>query len=452
MRELRIPYAIDIENNTNISAADIAALMEDLRSTIRLQATAHVRTRARWPRHFVCPMCRQPVYPHAPSFTGRRHFWSHLPRGSLECPLESKRKLTPDQINGRIFHGRQEGDAHRNLVSLLVRLADADPSVGPVTTGVYERPTDAMRDTFPYGRFPDVQFTCGDSKIVLEAQLATITLHGINGRRAFYDRMGTSLLWVMRNFDPTGALRASVRDIIADQGGLLFSIDNDLIAMSESDGIFRLRAWTYSGEGDDACWGHHIVPIAEAASLARPHRWADVFKGRWLTAYRGCHFFTKGAPDPYDLLREVAYEAGIPDYAPSPAFDCTLGLVRLLISLEAGEVAGSGHPYLISIANSFDQHDGYRALTLVHMAIARWQPALLARSSMQLALKRARHKLQETGAAEWGRKSVIGKMRDVLFPDWVLGSGTAFAADQMSAGLSSPGDGRRSASHARPMP
>ncbi|KFC74797.1 hypothetical protein FG93_00976 [Bosea sp. LC85] len=427
MRELRIPYAIDMENNTMISAENIASLMEDPRSTVRLQATANVWTKSRRPLQFVCPMCRQQVYPHAPSVRGKRYFWSHLPRGAFDCPLESKKRLTPDQINARIFHGRQEGEAHKNLVALLVRLAEADPSVISIATGTYERPTDEMRAEFPHGRFPDVQFSCCDIKVVLEAQLATITLHGINGRRAFYDRMGATLLWVMRNFDPTGAMKASVKDIIADQSGRLFSIDNDLIEMSQCDGRFRLRAWTYQGDGEDARWEASIVPIAEAAVLGRPWRWADDFKRRWLEAYRGRHFFTKGAPDPYDMLNEVAKRAGIPGFSSNPGVDCILALVRLLISLEAGEVAGSGHQYVISIANSFDQNGGHQALALVHKAIERWQPTLLGRSSMQLAFQRARNRLRDSGELEWGRRSAIGKAREVLFPDWILDStaGTA---------------------------
>lgn len=91
--------------------------------------------------------------PHAPVFNGSRYFWSHLPRGAYECPLEVKRKLTPDQINARIFHGRQEGEAHKNLVALLARLAEADPAVGSVSLEAYERPTEDMRSAFPFGRF-----------------------------------------------------------------------------------------------------------------------------------------------------------------------------------------------------------------------------------------------------------------------------------------------------------
>lgn len=420
MRPLLIPYAIDVERHVTVSAADIADMMEDPSSTVRLQATARLNTRMRRPLKFTCPACGQQLYPHAPVFNGSRYFWSHLPRGAYECPLEVKRKLTPDQINARIFHGRQEGEAHKNLVALLARLAEADPNVGSITLGVYERPTEDMRTEFPFGRFPDVQFQCEGKKVVLEAQLATITLHGINGRRAFYDRMSTTLLWVMRNFDPTGPMRASVRDIVADQGGLLFSVDSEVIAECEADGRFRLRVWAYHADREEP-WEASIVTIAEAAARARPRRWADDFKERWVKAYQGGYYHTPGLPDPHDMLNEAAEQAGLPPFNRSSTSGCILSLVRLLISLEAGFVTGSSHPHLISIANNFNFHGGHPAVTLVEMAIKRWQPDLLLRESMQKAFERARAKLKEDGERAWGRLSAIGKLRDVLFPDWTLG-------------------------------
>ncbi len=424
MRPLLIPYAIDVERHVKVSATDIAEMMEDPSSTVRLQATAHLSTRTRRPIKFTCPACGQQLYPRAPVFNGTRYFWSHLPRGAYECPLEVKRKLTPDQINARIFHGRQEGEAHKNLVALLARLAETDPNVGSVTLGAYERPTDEMRSEFPFGRFPDIQFECEGKKVVLEAQLATITLHGINGRRAFYDRMGTALLWVMRNFDPTGPMRASVRDIIADQGGLLFSVDSEVIAECEADGGFRLRAWTYHAEREEP-WDSSIVTIAEAAARARPRRWADDFKERWVKTYQGGYYHMPGLPDPYDMLNEAAEQAALPPFGPNSGSACILSLVRLLISLEAGVVTGSGHPKLISIANDFDSNGGHRALTLVRKAIEHWQPHLLERNSMQNALQRAQEKMRAESAKEWGRRSAIGRLREVLFPDWILSEPSA---------------------------
>jgi hypothetical protein len=420
-RELLIPYALDLERDVRISADDIAVIMSDPRSTIRLQATASSDTKSRKALRFGCPACGQKLYPHAPTTKNGRHYWTHLPGGADECPLERKRKLTPDQINARIFRGRQEGDAHKDLVRLLAELAERDASVEGVELGAYEAPDDAMRSEFPFGRFPDLKFTCNGNRVVLEAQLATITLHGINGRRAFYDRSGACLLWVMRNFDPRVPMRASVRDIVADQSGCLFSLDRDLIIMSRDDGVFRLRTWSFVGEERDEPWEAGVVTIAEAAAMARPVRWSDEFKRRWIEAYKGASYVDLGRPDPFAMLAELAKKAGLPPFELDTQGECMLALVRLMISLEAGFVAGSGHPKLISLANSFDVNGGHRAVSLVRKAVERWQPELLAQPSMIRALARAEAKLKSTGDLKWGRRSPIGLMRDALFPDWDLG-------------------------------
>lgn len=420
MRLLLVPYAIDIERGVKISAEEIGCLMEDPSSTLRLQATARLDTASRKALQYICPACGSQLYPHAPRFGGGRYYWSHLPRGAFDCPLERKRKLTPDEINARIFYGRQEGEAHKKLVALLTRLARADPTVGEVSVGQYEPPPPALKAEIPHGRFPDVQFLCNGRKVVLEAQLATITLHGINGRRAFYDRLGTSLLWVMQNFDPTGPMRASVRDIVADQGGQLFSIDADLVAQSETDGVFRLRAWTHKTDGRTEPWEASVLTISEASELVRPIRWCDDFKMRWVSFYRGGYYVDPLAPDPYVMLDEVAAKAGLPPFGERREVGCLLSLVRLLISLEAGVVTGSAHPTLISLANGFGSNGGHRAMTLVCKAIELWQPALMLRPSMQQALVNARQRLAEEGLPEWGRLSSIGRIREALFPDWVL--------------------------------
>jgi hypothetical protein len=224
----------------------------------------------------------------------------------------------------------------------------------------------------------------------------------------------------MRNFDPRGPMKASVRDIIADQSGLLFSLDSDLIALSAGDGLFRLRAWAFRGDGLEEPWEASVVTIAEAEARARPIRWSDDFKRRWIEEYRGVSYWTHGRCDPYVLLNEIAAQARLPPFELSQANNCILSLVRLMISLEIGFVAGAGHPQLISIANAFGENEGYRALSLIRKAIERWQPQLLDRASMQDAFARAQKGLEATGAAEWGRRSAIGRLRASLFPDWDL--------------------------------
>lgn len=136
-----------------------------------------------------------------------------------------------------------------------------------------------MRAKGLFGRYPDVQFMFGHQKVVLEAQTSTITLHGINGRRDFSYRLAVRLLWIMRHFGPGGPLRVSVRDIVADQAGVLFSVDAQTEARSCGTGRFLVRAWRceWGAEGGEA-WGDAIVAIEGAVHLVTPPRWADDFK------------------------------------------------------------------------------------------------------------------------------------------------------------------------------
>jgi hypothetical protein len=421
-RDLLIPYATNERTGEHLSAEALAERSRDWRDTVRLDATLDHNTATRQVTHYLCPACGSPVYPRAPVRPNGRNFWSHRPKFAESCPLAAGRPLSPNQINRLIFQGRQEGEAHRSLVALLMRLAIADPGTvkETVRTGEYERPTPDMLAEFPHGRFPDVAFTYGKTKVVLEAQLATITLHGINGRRAFYDRHGAALLWVTRNFDPVGSLRASMRDILADQRGSLFSVDQDALELSVADGIFRLRVWTYDLQAGKVIWTSEIRPLVDIIETVRPRPWSERFKDEFIEAYDGKGLHAEGAPDPDAFLERALTQIGALNVFTEHEKENMLVILSLLISLEAGRVVGSGHEKLISVANHFDYggRHGYR--NLVVRALLHWQPDLLKQPSMQTSLARAERKLQETSDKPFLRNSVIGMLRATLFPDWVL--------------------------------
>lgn len=421
-RDLLIPYATNERTGEQISAEELGERTSDWRDTIRLDATLDHNTSSRQITHYLCPACGSPVYPHAPTWHNGRSFWAHRPKSAEVCPLASRRPLSPDQINRLIFYGRQEGEPHRSLVALLKRLALADPSTAKdtVRTGEYEPPTPEMRAEFPHGRFPDVAFTYGGAQVVLEAQLATITLYGINGRRAFYDRHGAALLWVTRNFDPVGPLRASMRDILADQQGVLFSVDQEIHEMSAADGVFRLRTWTYDRQDGQVTWAREILPLAEIIERVRPRPWAERIKGKFIQAFDGKRLDAEEAPDPGAFLEAALARIGELSIFKEYEKENLLAILSLLISLEAGRVIGSGQPNLISMANHFDYSDRHQYRNIVARAIQHWQPDLLKQPSMRASLSRAEKKLQETGDIPFMRDSIIGRLRAELFPDWNL--------------------------------
>lgn len=421
-RDLLIPFALVAQGGVKITASELAEQMADPRSQLRLQATADRDTERRRAIRFSCPACGHAVYPHAPVVRGGRYFWSHRPKAAAFCPLERKRALSPDEINRLIFWGRQESEAHRNLVRLLASAAERDPRTveGSTQIGVYEPPTPEMRDEFPYGRYPDVSFVYGREKVVLEAQLATISLYGINGRRAFYDRSGATLLWVMRNFSPDGPLRASVLDILADQAGHIFAVDRETEELSRKDRTLRLRCWRYDQGSTGEIWSESIITLGEAIRVANPWWWARDFKKRWIEAYEGENCFYGDVLDPHEFILEAAREADLTSSECARLDKSVIEIVRLLIALEAGRVIGTRNTRLISMANSFHRRVGYRARTLVVRALERWQPALLEKPSMKIALNSASNALAQPGEHEWGQTSPIGKLRSVLFPDWKI--------------------------------
>jgi hypothetical protein len=435
-RDLLIPYAINQRTGDTLSAEALEEQMADWRDTVRLDATLDQETTARRATHYRCPACGQLVYPHAPFTPDGRHFWAHRPKSSENCPLAFGRPLSPDQINRLIFAGRQEGEAHKNLVALLNRLALADPNTVKDTlkTGQYEKPTPEMAAEFPFGRFPDVSFTYGGEQAVLEAQLATISLYGINGRRAFYDRHGSTLLWVARSFDPAVQLRASTRDILADQDGVLLSLDTEALETSAATGVFHLRAWLYALKDGAVAWQSRVLPLSEVIKIARKRPWSEDFKRRFIEAYDGKNYVYDDVPDPLPFLNEALRKLDIPEYEKWDAESSNmLAILRLLISLEVGRPIGTRHPNIVSIANTFDVNGGHRHRSLVLKAIEYWQPELLKRDSVQTALRRSEQKLKDNHEAALGRNSVIGHLRDLLFPKWKLAPADGRAGRDLTA-------------------
>lgn len=418
-KELLIPYALDAETGCRISAADIGVSLADARSTLRLQATARHDTYDRKAKALHCPACFGRIYPHAPTKPSGRYYWSHRAGDAQHCPLERKTPLTLDEIGRLIFGGRQEGDAHKDLVALLIRMAERDPGTeaGSATKGQYEAPSSEMREEFPYGRFPDVKFVNGGKRVVIEAQLATIALNAINGRRAFYDRTGQHLIWVTRAFEPS-VIRASLRDILADQKGVLFSIDREVEELSESDGRFRLRAWTYdyTSSGEEQ-WHREILTLDQALNLPSMLPWNRRFKDKWVSIFARRSF----SEISNETLRELYIQ--LTDHCHLEPLDeqdswYTLHLVNLLISLEIGEVLGAKHGRLVSLVHSaLDSRRQQHAAALVRRALDHWQNTLARDPKISAKLDRLRETVPQSG-----RSSRLGAIRARLFPDWVLPS------------------------------
>ena len=418
-RTLLIAYAKNEDTQRTVSAAEIAHLLQDARDQTRLRSTALHDTRERKRTPFTCPACFQLVYPHAPRVKpGGRYFWSHKAGGARFCPLERKRSFTPDDIGRSIFQGRQEGQAHKDLVAQLKRMAEHDPGVQPesIEEGEYEPPASENRSEFPHGRFPDLKFSFRGRRIVIEAQLAAIALDAINGRRAFYDRNGQCLLWVTRGMSKEimqGIMRAYLRDLLADQKGVLFSVDPEICALSEHDNLFRLHAWDYDFTSSDGeTWRDQILTLDEVLAHPAVLPWHLDFKERWASTFAHDRYRHVTYNQQQTLCRELEERCGIRE----PIDTELLRVLNLLICLETSNVLWSGHDKLISLVHStLDGEARQPAARLINRALLHWHPSLADEPKVARKIRSLC-----SSVLQWRRKTPLGVIRDKLFPEWEL--------------------------------
>jgi hypothetical protein len=388
------------------------------RSALRLLVTARRMRQGAHPRIFRCNSCRGLVYPREAGGIGRPH-WIHRtkPNANRPCEYDRRRKLTPDEISRLIFRGRQESAAHRDLVNLLYKLAKADPDTAPDIPDAdsYYKP-----EPDRHGLYPDIRFEHSGQQVVLEAQLATISLHTINLRRTSYDAGKVALIWVTRNFDPRSVIRASVMDIAADQRGMIFDIPSELVERCEADGLFRLRLWHIKG-GE---WVSEVVLIADAVRLVMPRPpWHTDFKRRWIEVARGVRYMDIAPGVRSDFKAELETQIGVSESLDAEEIDHTdwLWFANVLISMECGQVLGYHHEKIISCVHSVLQsEDLLRAFKLFKLALEQWLPELVKDPKILKKLSQADIDCRARNLRPWKRDDRAGRLRDILFPDWQL--------------------------------
>jgi hypothetical protein len=418
IRKLQIPSVIEEATGRNWSPDDLAVMDRLDRSSLRLLVTARRIRQGVHPRIFRCNSCRGLVYPREAGGIGRPH-WVHRtgPNADRPCEYDKRRILTPDEINGLIFRGRQESAAHRDLVDLLYRLAKADPNTahGIPNPDSYYKP-----EPDKHGLYPDVRFDHSSQQVVLEAQLATISLHTINLRRTSYDAGMVALIWVTRNFDPRSVIRASVMDIAADQRGMIFDIPAELVKLSETDSLFRLRRWYFKG-GE---WISEVVSIADAIRLVVPRPpWHADFKRRWIEVARSIRYMDIAPSVRSEFKAELETKLGFNDSHSVDEIDHIdwLWFANIMISIEYGQVLGYHHEKIVSCVHSVLQsEDLFRAFKLFKLALEQWLPELAKDPKILKKFSQADTFCRTKNLRPWTRKDRAGRLREVLFPDWKL--------------------------------
>lgn len=408
MGKLLVPFAIR-RNDTKFFSEHLSRL--DQLEVAEMRNGAVGARRKGEEAMFRCPECSGHLYPRG-GMNGLVAHWAHL--GKYLCPLETRRRLTPDEVSGIIFRGRQEGQAHTRLRLLLHRLAGLDPMTEPesLRTNKYDKPEQGT------GCYPDVLFRHGGRTIVLEAQLAPVSLSTIATRRDHYDRQGAHLLWVTQHFDPENCSRLFKWDVIADQAGVMFSIDQEIVSLAEADGSFRLRRFIYDRKTTK--WSSSIVRLAEIEFPERgltslsDEQWARTFKRLWIIASEQEDRSELFAIHIDALLARIGREGEPGDGRYSDS--AITNVISTLLSIERGEPVdyrqGLVHMMDMRVPGCF----AGRCAPLFRLALRHFQPELLEHRTVRHAFRKAREKCIGLGLTEFDRTSLWGDVWSTLFP------------------------------------
>jgi Family of unknown function (DUF6035) len=407
VKPLLIPYALKL-GGFRVPGEVLATMPKEEFHSIRVNAFRLEREGL--PAEYCCPFCHSRLYPTAPTPVRRAH-WTHFGKHRPACPLDVRRSLTDDEVAAIIFNGRQESDRHRKLRLDLLRWAENDPDTDPnsCTSDEYLRPEEGT------GCYPDVRFCHNGRWIVLEVQLAPASLTTIARRHSFYAKQKHGLLWVTANFDPSLCVATSVWDITADQHGALLSVDAEVEALIEVDGKMRFRAFTLSRETQkwvDQIILLHELEIDDDGVPVLQDQWAKQYKAKWIETAGAdyhrckgiiCEAIEKARLDKDEVFGQIELER-------------LTQIVNLLIAIEKGEVVGGFHKNLKGLIGSTAKHNaGKRAGALIKRALEKYQPVLIDWPVVPRDLdQRVGHPKQ------WGRGSFLGKLRDILFPNWKL--------------------------------
>lgn len=226
---------------------------------------------------FACGLCTTPVY--LVASREKRFFFRHR-REDGSCPSITRSALSRDEILALKYDGQRESVAHRKIKERLLRSLAADPSNSEI---VSERQWRSARDPGSR-RQPDVQALTTFGRVAFEAQLSTTFLDVVAGRRSFYRSEGALLIWVMAGFDPNYR-RMTTDDLLFSNNSNILVVDEETAALSESSGIFYLRAHYRVPElvsgviRDD--WASQIVAFRDLRiDLESQSAWAFDYEGQ----------------------------------------------------------------------------------------------------------------------------------------------------------------------------
>ena len=358
-----------------------------------------------------CPACQHHIYPKlTPSLLPHwAHIGSEIDGARPHCAFGDSKRISWAKLDALIYRGRQEGLEHFRLVDQLAELLSFDKFVDPLSISKSRYiPSAKLGER---GRFPDITFSYGRHKVAFEVQTSPITLHRFFERAAFYRQQQISLIWITRSFTPTPYARTWLWDVIGGQGGIAFSIDTEVDHLIRTNLNFQIRR--YHSFTDRYTWSEDLVSLDQIINAPIPF-YAE-FKERWIGAANSCW------SDAIDLIDALAKKANTKTQINKMQLAAT---INSLIVIERWLPIGSLAKNPISIIHSLlDSHVGPLSVAIIEAALREYKPDVLLRPKTREIIGRAKLRASEDGVVVWGRKSVIGQFRDVLFPGWLLSRG-----------------------------
>lgn len=187
---------------------------------------------------YKCPICWEKLL--IRGGIHQTYHFKHPIDPSARCPYRANQQMTAEQILARKYDGAKESFDHKQLKSMIVESLQFDAAVDQSTIQLEKRITlgDPDQDWAAW-RQPDVQANRNGQHFVFEVQLATTFLSVVAGRRVFYAKNGSALLWIFRE-DLVENMPFTYLDIYYNNNFNLFFINTQTVENSKRMGEMRL--------------------------------------------------------------------------------------------------------------------------------------------------------------------------------------------------------------------
>lgn len=231
-----VKEVLDVETGNIILASTIFA---QSRSDNHIQRMRDEVARLKnGPTKYKCPICLDELL--IRGGVQQTYHFKHPIDPSAKCPYRANQQMTAEQILARKYDGAKESFDHKQLKSMIVESLQFDAAVDQSSICVEKRITlgDPSQDWAAW-RQPDVQANRNGQHFVFEVQLATTFLSVVAGRRVFYSKNGSALLWIFRE-DLVKNMTFTHLDIYYNNNFNLFFINAKTVENSKRMGEMRL--------------------------------------------------------------------------------------------------------------------------------------------------------------------------------------------------------------------